>query len=84
MAQLAPGPRCFAIIMYADAAVAQFSGGIGDLANQIDHAGVSRAGGRAWRLSRYSEQMIGELARVGALDGPVTGIVDAGSEFIGK
>ena len=70
--------------MYADAAIAQISSGVGNLANQIDHTCVSRAGGGAWCLSRYSAQMIGELARVGALDGPVTGIVDTGSEFIGK
>lgn len=56
----------------------------GQFANEIDHGGKAHAGCGTERHVENGAEMIFELAGGGAFDGPVAGIVDAGSDFVGE
>ncbi len=59
-------------------------GGIRDFADQVEHTGVPFHGRRAGFLIDDGEDVTGKLARFGALDRPVPGIVDARRKLVGE
>src|SRR5712664_1705680 len=56
----------------------------GEVADEIEHGAVAGGARGAEREAEDGAEMVFELAGDGAFDGPVAGIVDARSHFIGE
>ena len=84
MAEFAAGARGFAVEMEMSVGDGEDFGGVGEVANQIEHGAVAGRAGRAEREAEYGAKMIFELAGDGAFDCPVAGIVHARRHFVGQ
>ena len=84
VAELAAFARLFAVVVQVKPIVVERSDAIGYVADQVDHAGVRDRGRGSERLAGDRLQVIRELARLGALDGPVAGVMDPRRDFVGK
>src|SRR2546427_3139816 len=58
--------------------------GFREVADEIDHRTMARSGGGAQRQAEDGAKMVFKLAGDRIFDGPVAGIVDAGSHLIGE
>src|SRR4051794_40848931 len=77
MADLASGPRALAVVVKMCARDREHGLDRRQLAEQIQHRRVAPGSSRAERPAEHGAQVILELARLGALDGPVAGVVDS-------
>ena len=59
-------------------------GGFGEIAYEIEHGAVAGEPGGAEREAEDGAEMVLELAGDSAFDGPVSGIVDPRSHFVGE
>src|SRR6266568_690575 len=59
-------------------------GGFGEVTDKIEHGAVSCGARGAEREAENGAEMVFELAGDGAFDGPVAGIVDTRSHFVGE
>src|SRR5260370_28663538 len=84
VAEFAAGARGFAVEMEVGVGDGEDFGGFGEVADEIEHGAVAGGSRGAEREAEDGAKMVFELAGDGAFDGPVAGIVDAGSHFIGK
>src|SRR5712664_4721272 len=84
MAEFAAGARGFAVEMEVRIGDGENFGGFGEVADEIEHGAVAGGSRGAEREAEDGAEMVFELARDGAFDGPVAGIVDARSHFVGE
>jgi hypothetical protein len=84
VAEFAAGPGRFAVEMEVGVGDSENFGGIGEIADQIEHGAVAGGAGGAEREPQDGAEMVLELAGDGAFDGPVAGIVDARGHFVGE
>jgi hypothetical protein len=82
MAEFAARPRRFAVIVPMQIRDVQESLAIRQIANQIDHRAVCACACAAQRQPQYGAQVIFELRRGRAFDGPVPGVMHAWRDFI--
>ena len=59
-------------------------GGFGEVADEIEHGAVASGSGGAERQAEDGAKMVLKLAGNRAFDGPVAGIVDPRSHFVGE
>ena len=84
VAQFAARAGGFAIEVEMGVRDGEDIGGIGELANEIEHGAMARGACGAEREAENGAKMILKLAGNRALDGPVPGIVDARGHFVGE
>src|SRR3954447_20904552 len=77
MPQLAPGTCLFAVAVHVRTGDRQDRGGVGLLPDHVDHGDVAADPDVAERQAADRPDVVLELARLGALDRPVAGVVDA-------
>src|SRR5258707_7226925 len=84
MAEFAAGARGFAVEMEVRIGDGENFGGFGEVADEIEHGAVAGGSRGAEREAEDGAEMVLELAGDGAFDGPVAGIVNTWSQFVGK
>ena len=84
VAEFAAGAGRFAIEMGVGIRNGEDFGRFGEFADQIQHGTVTKRARRAKREAENGPKMILKLAGHRAFDGPMTGIVDARSHFVGE
>ena len=82
--QLAAGARRFAVEVEMRAGNGEDFGGVGNLADQIQHGRMPGGSRGAERIAADGAEVILKLAGNRAFNGPVTGIVDARSHLVGQ
>src|SRR6516162_5746498 len=83
MPHLAPRPGPLAVVVEMHVGEGQQPPAWRHLADQVDHGAETAGAGRAERQAENGTQVILELARGCALDGPVTGVVHARRHLVG-
>ena len=83
VAEFAAGARGLAVEMEMGVGDGEDFGGIGEIADEVEHGAVAGGCGGAEREAEDGAKMVFELAGDGAFNGPVAGIVDAGGHFVG-
>src|SRR5579859_4736885 len=83
MAEFAAGTWRLAVEVQVGARYGEHGGRIGKYANQIAHRGITTRLGGAERQADHGAQVVLELTRLGALDGPMAGVMDARRDLIG-
>ena len=84
VAQFAAGARGFSVEMEVRVGDGEDFRRIGEFADEIEHRAVAGRSRGAEREAEDGAEMILKLACDGTFDGPVAGIVDARSHFIGE
>jgi hypothetical protein len=84
VAEFAAGARGFAIEVKMGIGDGENLPGVGEIADEIEHGAMAGGSCGAEREAKDGAEMVLELAGDGAFDGPVAGIVDAGSHFVGE
>jgi hypothetical protein len=84
VAEFAAGTGRFAIEVEVGVGDGEDFGGVREVANEVEHGAVAGEPGGAKRETEDSAEVILKLAGDGAFDGPVAGIVDARSHFVGE
>src|ERR1700682_4362250 len=83
MTQFAPGAGRFAIEMEVSVRHEENFGGFRQLPDQIQHGAIAQRSSRTKRQAEHGTQMIFKLAGGASFDGPMAGIVNARSHFVG-
>jgi len=84
VAQFAAGARGFAVEVEVGVGDGEDFRRIGEVADEIEHGAMAGGSRGAEREAEDSAEMVLELAGDGTFDGPVAGVVDARSHFIGE
>ena len=84
MAEFAAGAGGFAVEMEVGVGDGEDFGGVGEVADEVEHGAVAGEPCRAEREAEDGPEMVLKLAGDGAFDGPVAGIVDARGHFVGE
>jgi hypothetical protein len=84
VAEFAAGAGGFAVKMEVRVGDGEDFGGFGEVADEIEHGAMASGSRGTEREAEDSAEMVLELAGDGTFDGPVAGVVDARSHFIGE
>src|SRR6516225_5992087 len=84
MSHLAPGPWRLPVEVKVRAGRVEDARRIRPAADQVDHAGDTERRRRAQRGAGYGTHVVLKLARLGTLDRPVAGVVDARCQLVGE
>src|SRR6266850_1246004 len=84
VAEFAAGAGELAVEMEVGVGDGEDFGGFGEFADEIEHGGMAGESRGAEGHAKDGAEMIFELAGDGAFDGPVAGIVNARSHFVGE
>jgi len=84
VAEFAAGTGGLAVEMEMGVGDSEDFGGFGEVTDKIEHGAVSCGARGAEREAENGAEMVFELAGDGAFDGPVAGIVDTRSHFVGE
>jgi len=84
VAELAGGARGFAVEVEVGVRNGEDFSGFGEVADEVEHGAVAGRSRGTEREAEDGAEVVLELAGDGAFDGPVSGIVDPWSHFVGE